>query len=363
MINVNKVYLPERELYNKYLDKIWESRWVTNRGPLLVELEKKINHYLHTPHSQVVSNGTIAIQLALRALEIKGEVITTPYSYVATTGALLWENCEPVFCDINLSNYCIDAELIEAQITPKTSAILATHVYGLPCDVEKIEAVARKHNLKVIYDGAHAFGCVYKGKSLLSYGDVSTCSFHGTKIFHTIEGGLVTTRDKALDEKIFLLKSFGHIGDEHFSLGINGKNSEFHAAMGLCLIDFMDENMRKRKELHSTYKNHLASLPISYPEIQKDFQYNYGYFPVFFESEGVMLKVKSLLEKNGVNTRRYFYPSLNTLPYLKKKASCKNSESAAARAMCVPFYYDLTLGEVEYICGVIKSFFAEKAHA
>ncbi len=358
MINVNKVYLPPIEQYQKYLNKIWDTHWVTNEGPLLTELEKRINQYLKSDYTQVVSNGTIAIQLAIKAFNITGEVITTPYSYVATTGALLWENCQPVFCDINKTDFCIDASLIEEKITPRTTAILATHVYGLPCNVEAIEAIGKKHNLKVIYDGAHAFGCVYNGKSLLSYGDIATCSLHGTKLFHMVEGGLVTCHEKKLHEEIMLLKSFGHKGDEHISMGINAKNSEFHAAMGLCLIDFMGENVRKRKELHNTYKKLLSSAPLEHPVIPaKNFEYNYSYFPVLFESEKIMLEVKDMLAQNGVNTRRYFYPSLNQLPYLKTKVQCKVSDDVALRVLSLPFYYDLSIQEVKHISGLISKFF------
>jgi dTDP-4-amino-4,6-dideoxygalactose transaminase len=358
MINVNKSYLPPIEKYQGYLESIWKSGWLTNKGPLLQELEKKISNYLKTEYVQLISNGTVAIQLAIKALEIKGEVITTPYSYVATTGAILWENCTPVFCDINPDDLCINPELIEAQITPQTTAILGTHVYGLPCAVERIEQIAQKHKLKVIYDAAHAFGCNYKGKSLLDYGDVSTCSLHATKIFHTVEGGLVIARDKALHEKIFLQKSFGHIEDTHYCMGINGKNSEFHAAMGLCLIDFMDENIGKRRKLHNRYKELLSKAALTYPSITPDLEYNYAYFPVLFESEKVMMEVKALLVKNGVNTRRYFFPSLNQLSYLEKTQPCPVSEDVSSRVMALPFYYDLKLEEVEFISGVICQYFA-----
>ena len=357
MINVNKTYLPPKEAYAHYLDKIWESHWLTNRGPLLVELEKKISLYLGSDHVQLTSNGTVAIQLAIKALEIKGEVITTPYSYVATTGVLLWENCVPVFCDVSADNFCIDPDLIEEKITDKTSAILATHVYGLPCNVERIAEIAKKHNLKVIYDGAHAFGCRYQGKSLLDYGDIATCSLHATKVFHTVEGGLVVSHDIALHDKVFLQKSFGHKDDDHYCIGINGKNSEFHAAMGLCLIGFMQENIGKRKQLHETYKRLLAGTPLSYPLIPQNLEYNYAYFPVFFESEKVMLAAKEYLQKQGINTRRYFYPSLNKLPYLSKSASCQVSEDASVRVLCLPFYYDLSLDEVAHISGLIRKFF------
>ncbi|HWB63228.1 MAG TPA: DegT/DnrJ/EryC1/StrS family aminotransferase [Chitinophagales bacterium] len=346
--------MPPRELYEQYLDKIWDSHWVTNQGPLLTELENKIAKKLNTDFVQVVSNGTIAIQLAIKALGIKGEVITTPYSYVATVGATLWENCTPVFCDIENKHFCIDANLIEAKITPRTTAILATHVYGLPCDVEKIETIAQKHNLKVIYDGAHAFGCFYKGKSLLNYGDVTTCSLHATKVFHTIEGGLVIASNKELHDKMMLLKSFGHKGDDHYSTGVNGKTSEFNAAMGLCLVDLLDGQTEKRKKLYEAYREILKSVPVSFPVIPDNFTYNYAYFPVLFESEGAMQNVKDVLAENGINTRRYFYPSLNRLPYLENQQSCPVSEDAASRVLCLPFYYELSFDDATRIAGLVK---------
>ena len=235
MINVTKTFLPPLDEYIKYLEKIWETHWVTNQGPLAEDLESKLKEYLNVKNLLLVSNGTIALQLAIKALNLKDEIITTPYSYVATTNSILWENCTPVFCDIENKTFCIDADKIEKLINENTSAILATHVYGFPCDVVKIKSLADKYNLKVIYDGAHAFGVNYKNQSLLNFGDISTVSFHATKIFHTIEGGAVITNEDKLNEKLFLYRAFGHLDDEYFSIGINGRTSEFHAAMG-CLL-------------------------------------------------------------------------------------------------------------------------------
>ena len=195
MINVTKTFLPPINEYIEYLEKIWESNWITNQGPLSEELESRLKDFLNVDNLLLVSNGTIALQLAIKALALKGEIITTPYSYVATTNSILWENCTPVFCDIENKTFCIDADLIESKITDNTSAIMATHVYGFPCDVEKIKSVADKHNLKIIYDGAHAFGVKFKNESLLNFGDISTVSFHATKLFHTIEGGAVICKD------------------------------------------------------------------------------------------------------------------------------------------------------------------------
>lgn len=353
-INVTKSYLPKIENYVKIIEGIWQNHHLTNRGPLVQKLENDICSKLGTNNLLFVSNGTIAIQLAIKALNIEGEIITTPFSYVATTTSILWENCKPVFCDIDNDTLCIDAHKIEALITQKTQAILATHVYGIPCNVEIIEKIATKHNLKVIYDAAHAFGVNYKQKSLLNYGDVSTCSFHATKIFHTIEGGSITTKDKDLFEKIRLYHSFGHVGDNYYSQGINGKNSEFHAAMGLCNLPALDEIIENRKKTSELYSS-ILSNQISRPKIPAETDYNYAYYPIIFKTEEILLKVKNSLFENQINTRRYFYPSLNKLPYLEDQNPCPISEEISKRILCLPLYFGIEENDVESICKIINS--------
>lgn len=341
MINVTKTYLPPQAEYMKYLEGIWERNWVTNQGPLVQELEHRLQAFLDVPHVQFISNGTIAIQLAIKVLNLSGEIITTPFSYVATTTSILWENCKPVFVDIEDRTFCIDAEKIEAAITSKTSAILATHVYGFPCDVVRIEAIARKHNLKVIYDAAHAFGVRLYDRSIFSYGDLSTASFHATKLFHTIEGGAVFTSDAGLAHQIFLHKSFGHLGDDYYTIGINGKNSEFHAAMGLCVLPRVPAFIERRKQLAALYTELLSpNETLMLPQCPEGVEYNYAYFPVVFASEELMLGVRAELAGNGINTRRYFFPSLNQLPYVNGE-SCPVSEDIAKRVLCLPFYQEL----------------------
>lgn len=357
MINVTKSYLPKLQNYVDLIEGIWENHYLTNRGPLVQKLEKDICEKLKTKNLLFVSNGTIAIQLAIKAMEICGEVITTPFSYVATTTSILWENCQPVFCDIDKNTFCIDADKLEALITSKTSAILATHVYGIPCEVEKIELIAKKHNLKVIYDAAHAFGVIYKNQSILNYGDVSTCSFHATKLFHTVEGGSVTTKDAELFEKIKLYHSFGHIGDDYFTQGINGKNSEFHAAMGLCNLPMLDELIENRKKTTELYTSLISNENISRPQIPKDTEYNYAYYPVVFKDESTLLAVKNKLMENEVNSRRYFYPSLNNLPYLTQSNPCPISEDISERVLCLPLYYGIDAMDVERISKIINSVF------
>ncbi len=354
MIPVSKPFLPEPALYNSYLEGIWKRQWLTNNGPLVQELEQKLKDYLGVKHLIYVNNGTIALQIALKALAVQGDIITTPFSYVATTNSILWEGCRPVFADINGTDYNIDPEKIEALITSATVGILATHVYGNPCDVEAIEKIAQRHNLKVIYDGAHAFGASYKSQQVLSYGDIATCSFHATKIFHTVEGGAIITNNDELAKKMTLYRQFGHIGDEHFSIGINGKNSELHAAMGLCLLPMMEEFITRRKKIAELYDSLLKDLPLQKPVSLNGVEYNYSYYPVVVDSEERLEKVKALLQQHNIVTRRYFYPSLNHLPQYSGE-SCPVSESVSVRVLALPLYYELAEKDVINICDLIKS--------
>ncbi len=355
MINVTKPFLPPLEIYQKYVSGIFERNWLTNNGPLVQELESKLKEYLDVKHLFFVNNGTIALQIAIKVLNLKGEIITTPFSYVATTNSIIWEGCTPVFADINETDFNINADKIEALINDNTSAIMATHVYGNPCDVEKLEAICKKHNIKLIYDGAHAFGATYNNKQVLSFGDVSTCSFHATKLFHTAEGGAIITNDDEIAERIMLYRQFGHIGDDYYSIGVNGKSSDIHAAMGLAVLPYVGEIIAKRKMLVEAYTEHLKHLPLSMPEALPGTVCNYAYYPVLFRSEDVLLKVKENLAENNINTRRYFFPSLNVLPFLKGE-SCPVSEDYSVRVLALPLYFDLQLHEVKDICDKIETF-------
>ncbi len=353
-INVTQTYLPPFEEYIAILKRAWDNKWITNNGELLQELEQKLKELHHTDHLLFCSNGTIVLQLALKALQITKEVITTPFSYVATANAVLWEGCTPVFVDIEPTTFCIDAGKIEAAITKDTQAILATHVYGFPCNVEKIEAIARQHNLKVIYDAAHAFGCTYKGRSLLNFGDISTCSFHATKVFHTVEGGCIVSNSKEMNDKLFLYRSFGHIGDDYHSIGINAKNSEFHAAMGLAILPKLPSIIKARKEIFNIYNTILPSSLQRPSNAIEAFEYNYAYYPVLFETEKALLKTRAELMQHDINTRRYFYPSLNNLSQVTGiKAYCPVSEDLSSRVLCLPLYPGLTEKELEKINEVI----------
>lgn len=353
MINVTKTYLPPVDEYNAIVKRAWDKGWITNNGELVLELEAKLQNYLNVDNLLFCVNGTIVLQMALKALGITKEVITTPFSYVATLNVILWEGCRPVFVDIDPQSLCIDADKIEAAITPDTQAILATHVYGFPCEVDKIKNIAEKYNLKVIYDGAHAFGCRYKGKSLLSYGDVSTCSFHATKIFHTVEGGCVISNNHKVSEQLYLYRQFGHIYDDYFTVGINGKNSELHAAMGLAILPQMEEIIEARKIICQQYDLGLKHM---YARVNRteDFNYNYAYYPVIFDSEEKLLRAVLELYKIGVSGRRYFYPSLNTLSFIDYQA-CPLSESISKRILCLPLYADLSLNDVNNIVDCLGS--------
>lgn len=346
MIPVTKPFLPPYQEYEKYLKEVWSRNWLTNNGPLVNELELKLKKYLGIPHFLFVGNGTIAIQMALQALDIKkGEIITTPFSYVATTSSIAWENYTPVFADIDAETLNINPKEIEKQITENTKAILATHVFGNPCDIEEIETIAKKYKLKVIYDAAHCFNVQYKGKSILNYGDVSTISFHATKIFSTVEGGGIVSQKSEVIKELSIMRNFGHDGPDKFAgIGINGKNSEFHAAMGLCNLKYIDKILIRRKQQFEDYNDILKKLNVKRQLIKKDCSYNYSYYPVIFESESQAIYAKEKLERQNVFPRRYFYPSLNSLPYaIKQKMPV--SESISSRILCLPLYHDLTTEE------------------
>jgi len=360
MINVTKPFLPPKEEYQKYIDGIWQRNWLTNNGPLANELELKLKQHLSLKHLLFVSNGTTALQLAIRALDLQGEIITTPFSYVATTTSIAWENCTPIFVDIDKNSLNINPQLIEQAITPNTSAILATHVFGNPCDIDAIDAIADKHNLRVIYDAAHCFGTQYKGQSVLNYGDISCISFHATKLFHTVEGGAVITKSPKLLKKLAYLRNFGHDGPYKFNgIGINGKNSEIHAAMGLCNLNHIDDIMNKRKTDSLRYDQWLLDLECQRPEINAQSEYNFSYYPIIFKNEDICLSVLNELQKHNVFSRRYFYPSLSTLEYVPK-SQCTTSENIASRILCLPLYYDLSSTEIDMICRYIKRYFQYK---
>ena len=349
MINVSKPFLPPQVEYEMALKDIWRRGWLTNNGPLVNELEMNLKERLDLNHLLYLSNGTVAIQLAIKGLDLAGEIITTPFSYVATTSSIIWENCQPVFADIDANTLNIDPLSIEAAITPKTVAILATHVFGNPCDVDAIDKIAKKHKLKVIYDGAHCFGTTYKGKSLYNYGDVCTTSFHATKIFHTIEGGAVIMQDAELTKKLARMRNFGHDGPERFDgIGINGKNSEFHALMGVINLRYIDEIMVRRKQQSALYDDKLRNLEVQPLSILPKTERNYAYYPVLFHSEAALLKAVNTLNLHWIYPRRYFYPALNKLEYIHNQ-NCPVCEDISPRILCLPLFHELTDEEIVFI--------------
>lgn len=354
IINVTKPFLPKLKDYSLLLEGIWERNWITNHGPLVNQLENQLKEYLNSNSLLFLNNGTIALQIAIKALDLKGEVITTPFSYVATTSSLIWEGCKPVFVDICPDTFNINPAKIEAAITENTTGIIATHVFGNPCDVHAIKLIADKYNLKVIYDAAHAFGVEVAGESIFQFGDISTTSFHATKIFHTCEGGAVFTNNISLLEKMKMLRNFGHASPTDFSIaGINGKSSELHAAMGLSVLPYMDAIISTRKYLSDSYLELFSCSPILTQKIIDASKYNYAYFPIVLKDESELQKVLAALSHKFIFPRRYFYPSLDTLSYLDGNQNCPISRNISSRILCLPLYHDLTISELRMIVEII----------
>ncbi|WP_245892292.1 DegT/DnrJ/EryC1/StrS family aminotransferase [Flavobacterium pallidum] len=354
-INVTKTFLPPIEEYQSQLQRAWKNEWLTNRGELVLELEANLKNHLKVSNIILMNNGTIPLQIALKLLGKNGEIITTPFSYVATTSAIVWENCTPVFVDIHPEYLTIDENKIKDAITDKTTAILATHVFGNPCHLEAIEAIAREHHLAVIYDAAHCFGVTYKGKSVFDYGTASSCSFHATKLFHTGEGGAVFCNDEQLFDKFYQSHNFGHKTALDFhGLGINGKMSELQAALGLAVLPYMTHITEGRKKAVTFYNEHLDFTLLQRMKIREFTEWNYSYYPVIFQDEAQLLKIESALVKEDVIPRRYFYPSLNNLPYCKN-SPMPNSESVSSSILCLPLYADMPLTDLERIAHIVNT--------
>lgn len=355
-IRVTQSFLPPIEEFEKRVRELWESGHLTNHGTNILELEDGLRQHLGQDHLWCVSNGTLALQVAFKALELTGEVITTPFSYVATVSSLVWEGLKPVFVDIQTTDFCIDPSTIESAINEKTSAILATHVYGHPCNAEAIQQIADKYGLKVIYDAAHAFDVAVNGKSILDFGDVSTLSFHATKIFHSAEGGAVVTKDEELAHRMMYLRNFGHNGEEKFwGLGINAKVSELHAAMGNCVLPYMNTILHERKRIVERYDSSLGELRQAYRfRTSSGVTYNYSYYPFLLESEELLLELRKKLNSEKIYPRRYFYPCLNQLPYLEYQ-EMPVAEDISKRMLCLPLYAQLTDEEVDRIIEIVKT--------
>jgi dTDP-4-amino-4,6-dideoxygalactose transaminase len=354
MIPVTKSFFPPIKDYQAQMQRIWDNQWLTNNGELYRELSHKLQDHLGVNQIIPMTNGTLPMQIALNAYGKGGEVITTPFSYVATTACIVWEKCTPVFVDIHPEYLTIDETKIEAAITEKTTAILATHVFGNPCHVEAIEAIAKKYNLKVIYDAAHCFGVNYKGQSVFNYGDVSTCSFHATKIFHTGEGGALFCQDKETQQEMWYRHNFGHDGPEHYhGLGINAKMSELQAAMGLSVLPYMDHITTERKRVCDYYDLHLNFSKLSKLKIRDHTIWNYAYYPVIFKSEAQLLETMQTLAVHSIHPRRYFYPSLEDLPYINSK-QCPKADDIVTRILCLPLFTTLELEELVLVCELLN---------
>lgn len=362
MIPVTKPYLPDRKKLDRYIDGIYERNWLTNNGPLVQDLTERLENYLGIENLLLVSNGTLALQIAYRALGIsdtdrgqKPEAITTPFTFIATASSLKWDGVQPVFTDIDPDTWCLAPDKIEAAITANTRAIVPVHVFGTACDVEAIGDIASRHHLKVIYDASHAFAVTYRGESLLKHGDAATLSFHATKLFHTVEGGAIVFKRKEDMERAKKMINFGISGPESIDeLGINAKMNELQAAMGLCVLDEMEDNLQAREQV---WRGYLQALPknLQLQAQHETLGYNYAYFPVVFESERQAVRVAAILKEHGVVARRYFYPSLGSVEFLDPKDSQPTSHGIAKRILCLPIYATLDKMEQATVIDVIKS--------
>ncbi|WP_201353772.1 DegT/DnrJ/EryC1/StrS family aminotransferase [Hydrogenimonas urashimensis] len=354
MINVTSPYLPDIEKLYSYIQSIYDSGYLTNNGPLVHRLEERLKAYLGVKHVILTANGTMALDIAYTALHLKGEVITTPFTFVATTNSLVHAGLKPIYADIDPETFNLDPANIEPLITDRTTAIVPVHVFGNACDVESIETIAKKHNLKIIYDAAHAFGVRYGENSILNFGDISILSFHATKMFHTIEGGAIVTNDDTLAKEIRIIKNFGiDCPDTIKTVGINGKMNEFSAAMGLCVLDDIDIIIQRRKKIHDTYKQKLEGFVEFQSQNPKATQ-NYSYFPILLKNEREMFLVQKSLEEKGIICRRYFHPSLDTIPYMDSAIEMNISRDIAKRILCLPIYPSLDLEDVERIIELTK---------
>lgn len=342
--------------YLALLEEIWERGILTNDGPLVRRLEAALCQRLAIESLVLTTNGTIALQLAIRALELRGDIITTPFSWVATCGAIRWEGCTPVFADIDEESFNLDPRTLEERITPRTSAILPVHVFSAPCDVEAISAVAGHHRLKVLYDAAHANFVQHRGRSIMTYGDMAATSFHATKIFNTGEGGACVTTDGALDGRLRRLRYFGHQEWKGMvSDGCNGKMTEVHAALGLANLPHLDAALARRRAKHGLYMDQLRACAfIRFQRFDPE-SYNYSYMPVVFETERLRDLAEARLQAHNIHPRRYFWPPLNTSPVLPPGPPMPIAESISARILCLPLYPALGDEQVENVCAVIRS--------
>lgn len=360
-ILVTRSSMPELEEYIDEIREIWDTHWLTNMGPKHIKLQNELQNYLGVSNVELLTNGHMAIELSLQAMNLQGEVITTPYTFASTTHAIVRNGLTPVFCDINPIDFTIDVTKMERLITDRTCAIVPVHVYGNICNIEEIEKLAQKYELKVLYDAAHSFGETYKGKGVGNFGDASCFSFHATKVFNTIEGGAVSYKDPELGRKLYELKNFGIHGPEEVdAVGANAKMNEFCAAMGLCNLRHVDDEISKRQVVAERYRERLENieglqLNVNQPEVKS----NYAYFPVIFDEKvygASRNEVFEALAKNGIGARKYFYPLTNTFACFNKKFNVDETpvaRSIAKRVLTLPLYADLSIRDVDRICDII----------
>lgn len=354
MIQFNKPFLPPREEFEKYLEGIWQMVWLINKEPLVVELERKLEHYVSIEYQCYVTNGTIALQISILAIGLNREIITTPYSYMATTSSIVWEGCVPIFVDIDPGTLNMDPEIIDEAISPETSGIIATHLFGNTCNIEAIAGIADKHNLKIIYDVAHGFGSTYKGRSIYTHGDIWTASFHATKLLQTVEGGAIVTKEKKVVDQVDFVRNFGHDGPVQFNgVGIKGKGSEFHAAMGLCNLKYVDKILSVRSSQSIVFDALLEHLPVRKPDVLQKAGSNFSSYPVIFETEEQLIEVFHSLETLNIHPRRYFFPTLNQLDYVSKQ-NTPVAEDIASRILCLPLYHKLKEEGQQLIMNIIS---------
>lgn len=352
-IFVTQPTLAPLEEVTALLHGVWESGVMTHNGPLVQQFERDFCTHEKIDRMVAVCNGTIALQMAIRALQLRGEIITTPFSFIATINSIIWEGCRPVFADIDQETFNLDPEKFEAAITPRTVAVMPVHVFGNPCDIDAIEGIAAKHRLKVIYDAAHAVGSSYKGKPLLSYGDISATSFHATKMLNTAEGGGCIARDQELHRRLEMIRFFGYNDEKDVELdGFNGKMTEVHAAVGLANMKYLDAALADRRVKYQLYQSILLQRgDLRFQKLTDEC--NCSYFPVVFPSQGALLKAEAALQKENIVPRRYFHPSLNTYKKIVDYVPMPESESLTDRILCLPLYYALPEETVERIAGIL----------
>lgn len=360
-ILVTRSSMPQLSEYVEEIEDLWNTHWLTNMGIKHKELQQSLKEYLDVENIELMVNGHMSLEMTIQAMNLQGEAITTPFTFASTTHAIVRNGLTPVFCDINRDDYTIDVTKIEALVTDRTSAIIPVHVYGNPCNMEEIDRIARKYDLKVIYDACHAFGETYKERSIGSFGDASCFSFHATKVFNTIEGGAVCFKDKTLGARLYDLKNFGIHGPECVeSVGANAKMNEFQAAMGICNLRHIDEEISKRKAVVSRYREHLEEIDgIQLNKVNPDVKYNYAYFPVLFDERkfgATRNEVFEALSKEGIGARKYFYPLTNAFDCFHRKYDVTKTPTAlhiSKRILTLPLYADLALEDVDRICEII----------